>query len=302
MPLLAIPALGLVVVTVAAFFGKWSWVLDVLANFRPQYVLALFVLAALLFLGRWRRTAAVALAGALVNASVVVPLFLGGGRIIPPEEPLTILTFNLQASNERFGDVVSYVRAVDADVVFLHEVSRPWEVAIEGAGLGYELTQSRSAELIFGTLVLTRPGDTVTSFGFTTGGARAVEVHHENVAILGIHPLAPTTEERSALRNAQLGFAQEWSAEQEGPHVVVGDFNSTPWSFAFRPLQANNVRRHSQKGFGLDASFPTMSFFAFRVPIDHLLHSEELVVADRRLGPALGSDHFPLVVDLWLPG
>ena len=34
--------------------------------------------------------------------------------------------------------------------------------------------------------------------------------------------------------------------------------------------------------------------------IDHLLESEALVGADRQLGPAMGSDHFPLVVDLQL--
>jgi endonuclease/exonuclease/phosphatase (EEP) superfamily protein YafD len=35
-----------------------------------------------------------------------------------------------------------------------------------------------------------------------------------------------------------------------------------------------------------------------QVSIDHLLHSSELAVADRRLGPPMGSDHLPLVVDL----
>src|SRR5680860_408645 len=131
MILLAIPAVALVVVSVAAFFGRWSWVLDVLANFRPQYVVVLLAFAALLFLGRWRRTAAVAVGWALLNAAVVAPLFLGGGTTIPPEEPLRVLSFTLKASNDRFGEVVSYVRQVDADVVFLHEVSRPWEVAVE---------------------------------------------------------------------------------------------------------------------------------------------------------------------------
>ncbi|MGH8911497.1 MAG: endonuclease/exonuclease/phosphatase family protein, partial [Acidimicrobiia bacterium] len=273
MILVAIPAVTLVVVSVAAFFGRWSWVLDVLANFRPQYVVVLLAFAALLFLGRWRKTAAVVLGGAILNAAVVAPLFLGGGTTIPPEEPLRVLSFNLKASNDRFGEVVSYVRQVDADIVFLHEVSRPWEVAVESGDLGYEITQSRSAELIFGTLVLTRPGAQVTSFGFTTGGARAVEVRLDDVAMLGVHPLAPTTEERSALRNAQLAFAGQWANSQTGSHIIVGDFNSTPWSYAFRRLQAATDLRNSQRGFGLEASFPALSFFAFRVPIDHLLHS-----------------------------
>ena len=61
--------------------------------------------------------------------------------------------------------------------------------------------------------------------------------------------------------------------------------------------------RNSQIGFGLQPSFSAKSIFPLRVPIDHLLHSEDIRVRDRRLGPAMGSDHFPLVVDLqYAPG
>lgn len=290
------------VVSIAAFFGRWSWFLDVLATLRPQYAVCLVVATLLLLAARWKRTAAVTALGAAINLAVIVPLFFGPSPTIPPEAPLRILSFNLLASNQQFGEVLSYIRDVDADVVFLHEASRPWEVAIESADLAYEVTKSRSEELIFGTLVLSQPGDDVTSFGYTIGGARSVEVIHGGTAILGIHPLAPTTEERASLRNGQLGFAQDWANEQSGPHIVTGDFNSTPWSYPFRRLLAQTDLVNSQKGYGIDATFPASGFFAFRIPIDHLVHSPDLVVTDRVLGPPLGSDHFPLVVELWNPG
>ncbi len=299
MILLAIPAVALTLFTVAAFFGRWSWFLDVAANFRVQYAAGLAVMAFFLLLARWTRTGSIVLVGALVNAAVVVPLYLGGPPDdAPAEGTLRILSFNLFANNENFGEVINYIRQEDADIVFLHEASRPWEVAIEAAEFEYEVTRSRSEELIFGTLVLSRPGDPVTSYGFTTGGARAVEVIHGGVAVLGIHPLAPTTSERSALRNAQIDFAGEWSREQRGPNVVTGDFNATPWSYPFRRLLADTDLVNSQKGFGISATFPADGNFLLRVPIDHLLHTPDLVVVDRRLGPRLGSDHFPLVVDL----
>jgi endonuclease/exonuclease/phosphatase (EEP) superfamily protein YafD len=301
MILLAIPAVVLTLVSVAAFFGRWSWVLDFLANFRVQYAVTLVLMAAILFLARWPKSGAVALLGAAVNGVVILPLFLGEGRTIPPEEPLRVMSFNLLSTNQQFGEVVGYIREVDPDIIFLHEASRPWEVALEGAGLGYEITRSRSQDLIFGTLVLSRPGDAVLSFGFTIGGARAVEVVHDGVAVLGVHPVAPTTAEGSALRNAQLDFAADWSSQQNGPHLVTGDFNSTPWSYPFRRLLADTDLINSQRGFGIQPTFPADNSFVIRVPIDHLVHSPELVVADRRRGPRLGSDHFPLVVELWQP-
>lgn len=302
MILLVIPAVLLTLVSVAAFFGRWSWVLDLLANFRVQYTVALVFMAALLFMARWTRSATVALVGALINGVVILPLFLGEGRTVPPRDSLRVISFNILSTNEQFGEVIGYIREVDPDIVFLHEASRPWEMAMEGSGLPYEITRSRSQDLIFGTLVLSRPGDPVVSYGFTLGGARAVEVVHDGVAVLGIHPLAPSTARRSALRNAQFEFAGEWSQQQTGPHVVVGDFNATPWSYPFRRLLTETELSNSQEGFGLQPTFPADNSFLVRVPIDHLLHSPELVVADRRRGPRLGSDHFPLIVDLWQPG
>lgn len=302
MILLAIPAYLLALVSIAAFFGGWSWVLDVLANFRVQYAFALVLMAIFLAAGRWGRSAAIAAVGAIVNLAVIIPLYIGDGKTLPPEEPVRVLSYNLLSSNEQFGDVAAYIRELDPDVVFLHEASRPWEVAMEAADLGYVVTRSRSPELIFGTLVLSREADQVTSFGFTVGGPRAVEVIHDGIAFLGVHPLAPTTAERSALRNAQIEFASDWSNQQQGAHVVVGDFNATPWSYPVRRLLAKTELQNSQNGFGVQASFPVSGNFLIRVPIDHLFHSPELAVADRVLGPPMGSDHYPLLVDLWLPG
>lgn len=302
MILLAIPAFALTLVSAAAFFGGWSWLLDLLANFRVQYGVALVFMALVLFMARWTRSGAVALLGAVLNGAVILPLYLGEGRTIPPEEPLTVMSFNILSSNQQFGEVAGYIREIDPDVVFLHEASRPWEMAMDGADLEYEVTRARSQDLTFGTLVLSRPGDRVVSYGFTLGGARAVEVVHDGIAVLGMHPLAPTTAERSALRNAQIDFAAGWSQEQEGPHVVTGDFNATPWSYAFRRLVADTDLINSQRGFGIQPTFPADNSFLFRMPIDHLLHSPGLVVVDRRRGPRLGSDHFPLLVELWQPG
>ena len=101
------------------------------------------------------------------------------------------------------------------------------------------------------------------------------------------------------LRDAQIRFAAEWAEGRDGAVIVVGDLNATPWSWPFGLLTEAGLR-NSQVGFGLQASFPARSMFVFRVPIDHLLHSDDLMVRDRYLGPALGSDHFPLIVDLEL--
>ena len=306
--LLVIPGVGLAVVSLAAFAGRWVWWLDVLANFRGQYFVALAVIGLLLMVSRWRRTGYAVLAVAAVNLVVVGPLYIGSPETGDPAAPsLRVMSFNLLSTNESFADVIDYIDATDPDVVLLHEASRPWEIAMKSAGLDYEMIRPRSDELIFGTLVLLRADDPeIVSFGFAETQPRAVSISYrprgwpEQIAILSTHPLAPTDQERSALRDAQLDFAADWAADREGAFVVVGDYNATPWSWPFRQLMAAADLRNSQVGFGLQPSFPTTSVFLLRVPIDHLVYSNRLLVRDRRLGPAMGSDHFPLVVDLQL--
>ena len=303
--LVVIPAAVIAVISLASFAGAWVWWLDVMANFRAQYVIILAVLGLIVGASRWRRTGLAILGVALVNLFFVAPLFVGSpGDPVAGAPGIRVMSFNLLSTNESYSEVIEYIKATDPDLVLLHESSRPWEVAMESSGLDYEIVRGRSDNLIFGTLVLAREEVEAVSYGFAEGDGRAISLQYQPddwpvpVKILSSHPVAPTSRERAGLRDAQLAFAARWAAEQEGAYAVVGDLNASPWSSPFRALVSEGGLRNSQIGFGLQPSFSAMTILALRVPIDHLLHSDDLLVRDRQLGPPLGSDHFPLVVDL----
>jgi endonuclease/exonuclease/phosphatase (EEP) superfamily protein YafD len=308
--LLVIPAIAIAVISLASFAGAWVWWLDVLANFRAQYVVILIILGLLIVASRWRRVGWAILGVALVNALFVAPLFVGSpGEPVAGAPEMRVMSFNLLSTNESYNEVVAYIQATTPDLVLLHEASRPWEVAMESSGLDYQIVRGRSDNLIFGTLVLARQTVDASSFGFAEGDGRAIAMSYlpsgwpEPVKVLSSHPVAPTSGERAALRDAQLRFAADWAGQQDGAYVVVGDLNASPWSSPFGELVSDGRLRNSQIGFGLQPSFSANTIFPLRVPIDHLLHSEDLRVSDRRLGPPMGSDHFPLVVDLqFAPG
>lgn len=310
MILVAIPAVALAIVSLAAFGGRWVWWLDVLANFRAQYLVGLVVLGLLVMMSKWKRIGFGVLVVAAINLVTILPLFVGSPGDADPISPsMRVMSFNLLSTNQNYSDVIEYIETMDPDLVLLHEASRPWEVAVEAAELDYEIIRPRSDDLIFGTLVLVR-GTEVSgvSFGFAEAHPRAVEIIFRpnnwpvRASVLSTHPLAPTEKERAQLRDAQLGFATDWAADQEGAFVVAGDFNATPWSWPFRRMLRDAPLRNSQIGFGLQPSFAASSSALFRVPIDHLVQSSALTVHNRQLGPAMGSDHFPLVVDLHLTG
>jgi endonuclease/exonuclease/phosphatase (EEP) superfamily protein YafD len=241
---------------------------------------------------------------AAVNLVVVAPLFFGPSR--PDSGELRILSFNVLASNRRFEEVIDFIRATDADVVILHEVTSRWEDAIEEASLTfedwpYEVTEARARGDLFGSLALVEAGADVESFGFGLRDPRAIEILlPDGVAVLAVHPLSPSSEFRAEQNDRQLQFAADWVAGQDGPAIIVGDFNATPWSYPFRRLVSSADLSNSARGFGLDLSYPANGNPLLRIPIDHLLFSDGLAVVDRRLGPAMGSDHFPLTVDLAL--
>ncbi len=289
--------------SVAAFFGDFWWPLDLVSNFRPQLLGASALLAATLALARRRWGLLVALAGLAVNLAVCAPLFFEPiPRGSPTSTSIRVVSFNLFDQNEDFEEVAEFLREADADVVFLHEAFEPWEDAIVGADLPYRVEVQREGSLIFATMVLVRGDAVVTGYGFAESEPRAVEVvldtPNGSVSILGIHPLSPINEDRARHRDRQLAFAADWATEVTGRRVVVGDFNASPWSKPFRSLVTRTRLRNSQQGYGLELSFPTTSPPFLRVPIDHLLYSDGLIVVDRVLGPELGSDHLPLTVDL----
>jgi endonuclease/exonuclease/phosphatase (EEP) superfamily protein YafD len=305
--LLVVPALVVSVAAVVGFVGWAWWGFDLLSNFRPQYAVVGTALGVALVVGKWRKTGGAVLAIGLLNGALVGLLWLAPSGVGDPTgDEFTVMSFNVRAANEAMAGVFDYINRTKPDVVFLHETTRLWEDAATSADLGYEIYTVGQPGLIFSTMVLAPPGAEFESFGFATAEPRAVEVTLDvgdsQVRVLGSHPLSPITAERSALRDAQLGWAADWAADQSGPVVLAGDLNATQWSHAWRALVAETGLRDSTRGFGLQPSFPMDGNPLVRVQIDHLLHSDDLVTLDRHLGPPLGSDHAPVIVRLAVAG
>ena len=121
------------------------------------------------------------------------------------------------------------------------------------------------------------------------------------VVVYGVHPPSPTNAEDTAHRDDVLARVGRAVAEETDPVIVVGDLNATPWSNGFRSLTGPGDLVNSLEGFGYGASWPTRLPAIARIPIDHVLHTRQLTVISRQLGPATeASDHRPVRVRLTL--
>ena len=93
--------------------------------------------------------------------------------------------------------------------------------------------------------------------------------------------------------------------ETKGPLMVVGDFNSTPWSYALRDFAMRTMLDRQTRNivtFPLRFTAPHRFFpdglmdTAPVLPLDHVLTRGGIVVHDVHVGADTGSDHLPIVV------
>lgn len=99
--------------------------------------------------------------------------------------------------------------------------------------------------------------------------------------------------------------------DTEGPLLVVGDFNSTPWSYAMRDFatramldrQTRNVVTFPLRFTAPRRLFPDGLMETMPVlPLDHVLTRGGVQVFDVHAGADTGSDHLPVVVEFSVGG
>lgn len=305
---LALLLLGTIVaaLTLAGFAGRLHRLAELASHFRVQYFLGLGVAAVALALMRRRWPAAVFAAFAVANLVVIAPLY------IPPDPPaagprrtVRLMHANVRTSNRQTDRLLAAVREVDPDLVALAETSDRWIDALGELKRSHPHFIARARPDNFGIALFSRLPLREARV-VLIGRARVpsivarVEAGDAAFTLFVTHPLPPSGPGCFELRNEQFAAMAEFLKQAEPPVVLVGDLNVTPWSPYFRSLVRQTGLRDSERGFGVQPSWPRRAFW-FRIPIDHCLHAQDIVVTNRRIGSSVGSDHFPLIVELGVP-
>ena len=289
--------------------GRWHFLLDMATHFRIQVSITLLITGScLLFLGRKYRYGSIALVvGALLSISIVT-------FYLPQKSPgkptnLRVLSLNVLTSNPDKKKVTKYIRNEDADVVILSEVDDNWRNALDRALLRtYPHSKIVTRFDNFGIAVYSKlpldPASQIKQHGrfqipyvdlYLKPPGKA-----EQIRIIGMHPVPPSNALYWRSRNSQLAAtAKQIASRPEIPTVVCGDLNNSPWSPFYRDFEKVSGLRNAAKGFGIHPTWTAFSFL-LGLPIDHVLVSHQIHVADHRVGPDVGSDHRGIVVDLGL--
>lgn len=289
-----------VLATMLGFFGRFFWFLDLFSHFRVQYFLGLISLGLLLLGCRRWRAAALFFCFAGLNLSVVLPLYWGRSAVPAEGFPLRVMLLNV---NTRTGDpnrVRSVVSDADPDILVLEEVDNDWITDLEWLDASYPFSVARPRQDNFGIVLFSKlPLEETEVVYIGDVGVPSIvataRMPHTKLRVLATHPLPPVGPAYSRRRNKQLARIPEY-VRSPHPVVLLGDLNVTPWNTHFRRLLDRSGLRDSAKGYGVQPTWPNV-ISLLRIPIDHCLHSDGLVVVDRMVGENTGSDHYPLIVD-----
>ena len=300
---LAIVALGLTVGTISPLFAQRFRLFEIATHFQLQYVVFLAI-ASLLFALDSRYKWAVFTLVVTVAAFCyhLLPLYVGGNAGDPKERTLRIVSSNIAFFNKTQEELIKFIKEENPDVVLLYELSPEWTETLKQLEADYPYSEVEPRERHSGIGIYSRipiESKEVTAVGSWPSPVAIAKIVVNEVAltIVAAHPDPPMNWTMIQNRNDQLISLAELLVQQSTPLLVAGDLNTSSWNPAFERLVHDTGLRDSRKGFGVQASWNAFVPI-LRTPIDHCLVSPRVRVLDRRVGRNIGSDHFPIVLDL----
>ena len=292
--------------TMAGFLARLWWVFELASHFRLHLAIGLAGLAVVWAVKCCWRMASICGVCAAVNAVLVLMVLL------PVETTgsqtgirLRLASVNIHTENQRSDLVLKFLQAADADVILLLEVNEAWMNALQPLRTHYPQVIAEPREDNFGIALFSRlplTNSEVIELGQAEvpSIATTVSVGGEQVFLLGTHPLPPGSAEYARLRNEQLQEIAALIRRRNMPAIVLGDLNCTPWSPYFTDLLREGELKNTSQRRGLFGSWPAWLPLA-RIPLDHGLVSQNICVVEKRMGPPVGSDHLPLILELQIP-
>jgi endonuclease/exonuclease/phosphatase (EEP) superfamily protein YafD len=299
--LLGVATIGLGILTLAGFFGRYRYWLDICDHFRFQYLILAAASATLFYFGGLVGWGSLALFIVMINLYLLFPLYwpVKNWRWAKPQ--YRILIANVLRSNRAYPEFLALVNAHNPDFIGLVEPDQAWLDGIKDLSSVYPYQYASPRQDNYGLALFSRYL-LVETFEHILTEKRVptlevqAELDGDRLTIILTHPPPPKNPADTVLRDVQMGRLAELAREKSGKVMLCGDFNCSPWSNSFRKMAHRAQLFDSTRGFGFQPTWPVGRFWLW-VPIDHCLVSNSVSVARRWIGKSIGSDHYPLLID-----
>ena len=304
--------------TIVGFMGQLWWVFDLASHFRPQYFIALVILVVLFAKAKKWKSTGVGIICGLANFMLISPYIGTINSVTEIDKPkIRILSMNLNHTNSSYKKAKLIIKKTQPNVLILQELSNSWENELGetlakfpysaklpvntmyGLDLpmpNFLLPFAIPKEKLFVGLFSHLPFERILTDRPDSYIRGSFEFKEKVFTLFGVHLSSPIGKVRADARNKQLNSLVEEIQKNNQPMVVIGDFNTTPWSLYFQDFIQKTRLRDTRKGLGIYptwlAQFPPLS-----IPIDHSLTSDGIEVGSFSSGTSFGSDHLPIILD-----
>jgi endonuclease/exonuclease/phosphatase (EEP) superfamily protein YafD len=293
---------------VAGLFGSRLgnlWIaFDVFSQFTLQFAAITLGFLIGLFIPRAKLTIALLVIIASLVAIGAWPQFVGRyspvvSELKTGESLLRVASFNTWYDNNKLDELQAEIERLDVDVVVLIEFGPNKRKLLAKLEAKYPYkAECFSQDYCHLAMLSKRPMlKSEARVGWEGPPLITAKFGPElgNVTVIGVHTI------RFPHARAQFRQIREFTKMLEtipGPRVVMGDFNATPFSRIIKTVE-------QQTGFERLTSLPSWPSWVElpQVAIDHVFISPGIRVLEaERLGNPAGSDHYPVTMQLAVPG
>ncbi|MEO0983967.1 MAG: endonuclease/exonuclease/phosphatase family protein [Cyanobacteria bacterium J06639_14] len=304
---------GLTAIAFATHHYGWQIYLELLSHFQLQYFTLCGISLLVLALLRRKRLfllglVCTAILGTQITTWYWPPKFLNSGE----GSNFRILVANINTQNQRYEDVLAFVRQEEPDLALFMEVDTTWIDQLNTLSDFLPHSFGEGSPYHFGIMLYSRYSfETVQRVAFGDDRIPSligeVSFNNQTLSFVGTHPPPPIRPSIFQSRNRQLDLVGQHLQTMESPKLLMGDLNLSMWSPYYGRLVRQTGLKNARKGFGILPSWPTYGAYPqipgwanwlFAIPIDHCLLSSDLEVVKVQTGPNLGSDHRPVIIDL----
>jgi endonuclease/exonuclease/phosphatase (EEP) superfamily protein YafD len=288
--------------TLLGYLDRVSWFFELGTFFRLQYAVLLVALALGALVARDVVAAAVAIALAAVNLGTIAPHWTprSPGPLVG-DDRVRLLFANVDVANHDHRAVATYVAGSGADLVGITELSPTWLQGLAPALARYRYRVIAVRDDAYGVGLFSRRPLVGRVVHFPADGPPSIvasfRLAGRPVTLVVTHPHTPFGPDAGGLHQRQLRALAAARPSWHERALVCGDLNTPPWSGPLRQLMHRAQLSDSHRGYGFESSWPRWAW-PLRVPIDNCLVSSGLAVLARSRGPDVGSDHYPLNVEL----
>lgn len=291
------------IATVAAYFGSTWWLFDYAANLR-WYLFWILVVASIVYSLTARGWLLIVFVAALIlNATVIVPLWLGSQPESTGEESLRIAHVDVAGGFDDRDAAIDWFAAVEADLLLIANGSTVITNALAEDGSDWIVLEQPELDNTVGQIILAKQdwdvaqmptgAGTDTVYRITAGDDRSYEV------LTAWGPTATNEEDADRLA-ARISTIGSLTDQASNPVIVVGNLGATVWTSGMKDLLSTTELRNALDGEGYVSTSNASGWLVvggwLGLPLDVVLMTDQVTPLTFEAGPDISSDHLPIQV------